>query len=105
MNEAISQLLVHRGFATALGVPNGRIGVQAMRKGHEVVVRVDLDEQPPYRALDYVRDSKTVVVRGVPVGGRGKQVLDNPITIGLGDVSGTGGIVSHVRRRSQHSTS
>lgn len=53
---------------------NGWIGVQTARKGHEMVVRVDLEESDLYRALEYARQSVTVVVRGIPAGGRGKAV-------------------------------
>lgn len=56
------------------GAAAGWIGVQTVRKGHELVVRVELVEADLYRALEYARESRTVVVRGVPAGGRGKAV-------------------------------
>jgi hypothetical protein len=54
--------------------PQGWIGIQTMRAAREMTVRVYLSEADIYRAVDYMRDSQTVVIEGTPVGGRGKPV-------------------------------
>lgn len=54
--------------------PTGWIGVQSIRNGRDVIVRVHLPAEEVERAIGYMHGSRTVVVQGRPVGGRGKPV-------------------------------
>lgn len=53
---------------------SGWIGVQTVRSGRTVTVRVWLTAAEVMQALDFMRRTQTVVVAGRPIGGRGKPL-------------------------------
>ncbi|MEJ7648685.1 MAG: hypothetical protein WKF57_06590 [Nakamurella sp.] len=63
------------------GASDGWVGMQTLRHGHLMVIRVHLDTRELDRALRYIEGKQTAVVLGVPRGGRGKTVqIQNPDT-------------------------